>query len=513
MKSTKSAKFLCLFLLLTGLLTVPASAERSDTADWNGPFGTKIKKITFPEQSTLLKQTSSAPIALQTTFANVIDSPPVAGFVPWVVLVFTDKRLDDESWQAIVEPSLAGNLTATPIRDKYALGIFDTGASASVLGYENANITGIYNTNYLTESPVSVTGVTGSVEAIVSQPLGIFIKGLSALDPNSPTDPQGKLNSTAGFKGQSNVSIIVGDYPDNRPDLISAVGSPFSVYYTTWLRNDHPISTVRNGQTYTGPDIIIYDRDDLSAPSYKNKLPLELRPLGASDVQYTITLDDEFNIIPASPSIIIGNLSQSLFFVHSVDLAEGSYSAIDKSRFMLDTGAQITIIGSRIAARLALDPDNPEFTVDIQGVTGDSIMAPGFVLDSIRIPALGQWLQFSNVPVVMLDIFSPEGGTLDGIIGMNLFTQYNLILRGGGFMLQDDPVLEFELISSSITGDIAPPPDGDGKVDILDLALLSKLWLATPSSPDWIQKADVVPDGVINIYDLLIFAEHWLTSL
>ena len=181
---------------------------------------------------------------------------------------------------------------------------------------------------------------------------------------------------------------------------------------------------------------------------------------------------------------------------------------------MLDTGAQITTIGSRVAARLALDIANPDFSVDIQGVTGDSIIAPGFFLDSIQIPALGQWLRFSNVPVVMLDIFSPEGGTLDGIIGMNLFTQYNLILRGGGFMLQDDPVLEFELISASIPGDIAPPPDGDGRVDMLDLGLFGQLWLTTPASPDWNQKADLAPpNDIINIDDLLILAEHWLMSL
>ena len=306
MKNKKMVLIFCLSVFAVFSAFEPAFSEtgNTDSVNWNGPLGTRIKKITYHKQQKP-EMLATAEAALPSVFTNVIDSPPIAGFVPWVVLVFTDERLDEESWQAVVEPSLAGNLTATPVRDKYALGIFDSGASAHVLGYQNALATGVYNSTYLTENTVAVTGVTGSVDAIVSMPIGVFFKGLSALEPNSPTDPEGKLNSTAGFKGQSNVSIIVGDYPDDRPDLATAVGSPMSVYYTTQIRNDHPVSTVRKGQTYTGPDIIIYDRDDPAAPSYANKLPLELRPLGAVNVQYIITLDLNFSYDPASPSIII----------------------------------------------------------------------------------------------------------------------------------------------------------------------------------------------------------------
>jgi hypothetical protein len=74
-------------------------------------------------------------------------------------------------------------------------------------------------------------------------------------------------------------------------------------------------------------------------------------------------------------------------------------------------------------------------------------MYPGFYIDRLEIPALGDWISFSNVPVVLLDVSSPEGGTLDGIIGMNLFSDFNLILRGGGLSLEGDPSLEFEPIA------------------------------------------------------------------
>jgi hypothetical protein len=173
------------------------------------------------------------------------------------------------------------------------------------------------------------------------------------------------------------------------------------------------------------------------------------------------------------------------------------------------------VISSGISSRLGLDPANSDFEVDIQDVTGEVTIAPGFYIDSLDIPALGEWLRFTNVPVVMLDVGSPEGGFLDGIIGMNLFTEFNLILRGGGLFDQDPPSLEFERIPPPLNVDIAPE-EGDGVVDILDFAALAEAWLATPSSPNWNPKADLAPrftpDGIIDFLDFAILAEYWFDS-
>jgi hypothetical protein len=193
-----------------------------------------------------------------------------------------------------------------------------------------------------------------------------------------------------------------------------------------------------------------------------------------------------------------------LFFVASVDLYKGNHSAIDKTRFMLDTGAQVSVVGSRVGARLGLNPATPDFEVEIVGVTGDSIMAPGFYIDAIDIPALGEWLSFTDVPVVLLDVSSPEGGTLDGIIGMNLFTDLNFTLRGGGMFLQDDPAIEFEPISQ-LTGDI----NGDGVIDWLDIDAFADAWLAATGAVNWTARADMVSDGIINFLDFAALAQNW----
>lgn len=448
--------------------------------------------------------------------ANVIDSPPIDGFVPYIAVSVTDERFDelDSIFDAYPQPSVVGNyLTANPQSD-YAIGLFDTGASAHVIGNNSANRTGIFDAvpSLVTSNIVEITGVTGSVDAWVSQPLGIFIDGLGAIEPN------GMLLDTSGIVGQSNVSVAIGQTrAPNAPDLPTVIGSPMAVYFAAEFRNDFQVTVSYDNNDFTAPDIRLYDLAEPNIPSFTNLINMELRPCGATSVQYIPTIDIfTFEFTPTTPSVIIGNLSQSLFFFPSVDIYEANEMAYDKDGFMFDTGAQVTVIASSIAARLALDIQNPDFTVEIQGVTGDITEAAGFYVDSVEIPALGQWMCFTNVPVVLLDIVSPEGGTLDGIIGTNLMLDYNFVLRGGSLPDYGDHRLEFQLSNSSIIADIAPD-GGDGIVDILDMTALTQAWLAvdSPPSANWNPKCDIAPartDGKVDLLDFTLFALYWLQT-
>jgi hypothetical protein len=100
---------------------------------------------------------------------------------------------------------------------------------------------------------------------------------------------------------------------------------------------------------------------------------------------------------------------------------------------------------------------------------------------------------------------------------MNLFTQYNLILRAGGFMLDDDPRLEFQRIQTQAqAGDIAPETR-DNKVDLQDLSAFSSVWMTTSGSANWNPQADLAPaetpDGIVNFSDLMILADNWLAGV
>jgi len=472
-------------LLLALLLALPLQAA-SDTwqrreVDWQAGGGRRIKGIRYPQgrpvplkaeqeglkeasavkQRKTLLSVSSQTATVTAADEMLVESPPVDGFIPWIAVSITRERNAELELEADVETFVRGSYPAgvNPDTD-YIIGLFDTGASAHVMGYAAGVRAGVYN-SLITGSETIVSGVTGSVVASVTQPLGVYVDGLAAIDPETLVLDQSSM------MGESNVAIMVGQNPGNLPDLPTAIGTPLSVYFTTVFRNDNALTVERDGETFTAPDIRLYETGDPEAPRFSTVIPLELRPLGGISVQYIPTLDmglggldldldDIFggggfgsDFPPASPSVIIGNSSQSLFFVHSVDLREGDKSALDKDRFMLDTGAQVTVVGSRIAARLQLDPEAPEFEVEIEGVTGEITMAPGYTVDALDIPALGQWFQAREVPVVLLDISSPEGGTLDGIIGMNLFVDFNLIVRGGGLFLDEDPALELERIATS----------------------------------------------------------------
>ena len=526
--------FVLLFVVvsLTSVASAARDGWRRQEVDWRVTGGGRIRAIRYPqeEEPPLLYEEAGPQagnvrkIALRTNDSlfgllsvpavtvNVIDSPPIAGFVPRIAVAVTDKRSDDFDWAAEAHMSVVGrHLTDNP-ETNFAIGLFDTGASVNLIGYEAANRTGIYAADLLTPSVIELIGATNSVLARVSQPLAVFIDGLAAIDAN------GMTLDDSSMVGQSNVSVVVGQEPPiGKPDLPTAIGSPMSANFVTVINNDSPITITYDGNDLESPDIRFYSHDDLRIPNYANRIPLNLIPSGAINVQYIPDLEAimEFVFQPGSPSTIVGNLAQSLFFVNSVDIEDETNSAIDKQRFMVDTGAQVTVISSGVSSRLGLDPANPDFEIDIQDVTGEITVEPGFYVDSLQIPALGDWLSFTNVPVVLLDVDSPEGGTLDGIIGMNLFVNFNLVLRGGGLFGQDPPSLEYELVQGAVTGDIAPE-GGDGIVDFRDFAALANAWLATSISDNWNPEADLAPpehpDGIIDLEDLIVMAEHWLDS-
>ncbi len=474
-----------------------------------------------PTKDTNQKESTSEPTSLTTQLtplinANTIDSPALGGFLSWCMITFTDERSGELELAAVPSDSVIGNyLTATPETD-YAIAVFDTGAGAHIVGSGDADRTGLFDhtPDLITSNTIEFTGVTGSANAWVSQPLGLFIDGLSVIEPN------GLLLDNSTMVGEFNVSIAVSD-PIEPSISLTVIGTPLSVFLAAVFRNDQPINITHNGTKLTAPDIRFYTLDDPHVPSYANTIPLELRPIGSVSVQYfpNIFEFDPFSSdfgAPFSPSVLTGFLPmQGLFFVSSVDLTHAGRTSLDKDAFIFDTGSTYTLISKAIGARLGLNPNTPEFELEILIATGEIITAPGYYIDSLDIIATPEWLSFTNVPVVLLDAPSPEGGVLDGIIGMNLFVDFNLVFRGGGLPGQDLPRIEFERLPERIVADIAPGA-GDGVVDLLDLAAFAAVWLTNSESFNWNPRADMAPqtrlDGKIDILDLAVFAEYWLSN-
>lgn len=340
----------CFALLLVAILAnasiAPADRQgwQRQEVDWRMTGGLRIKAIRYPKQKPLptlatkharrptalrkeaLAAEAASKLAQQSTgpiFVIVIDSPPIDGFVPWIATVITDERLGEFEIDAIPTASVIGNpLPGSNPQSDYAIGIFDTGAGVHVMGHAAATQAGLSG-SYLTPNMIEITGATGSAYAWVSQPIGLFIDGLGAIEPN------GLLIDDSGMVGETNVSIIVGD-PIDSPDLPTAIGSPLSVYFAAAIHNDQQITVVHGGNEFTGPDIRFYESYDPCIPDYSNTIHLELRPASGAAVQYFPNFLEPFEpIIPSTITVLLP--AQSLFFTSRTDLAHNnSYRCIGK---------------------------------------------------------------------------------------------------------------------------------------------------------------------------------------
>ena len=182
----------------------------------------------------------------------------------------------------------------------------------------------------------------------------------------------------------------------------------------------------------------------------------------------------------------------------------GPLNSMQDARMLVDTGAQSSIISSNIAAKLNL-PLEPDFTATVCGVGGLSEV-PGYYVDYLQISALGGTLEFSHVPFVVIDMESPEGGSLDGILGTNLFWNRNIVLEpitsGSGFLHVSDPV-PYAYIDLNF----------DDIVDVMDFAIFASAWGTTPTDPAWNSRCDFYLDEVIDMHDLEAFVDSWLNTL
>ena len=368
--------------------------------------------------------------------------PRLAGFSPLVAITTSSKRSNkDIVFEHQLELSYSGSPIAGPPNSNYVIGFLDSGSVVDLAAGSAAEAIGLSG-SYVTSNTIPIGGVGGTVDAFVSQPLAIFAAGLSAID-------QGGLLNLPDLRGHSNVSAVVAPELDcgNGEALTAVVGTPFLSYYNSVINVDTPRKVAWNGQIYQSPDVQVttlpVDLDDYSHA-------FSLTPGGLSPVStasYFPDLEDlETPIVPTMLSLTPLSFPTGAVFFSTVLALQGEQSPSNlpvSMRMMVDTGAQSSIISPGIAAELSL-PFEPDFVVDVCGVGGLQTDIPGYYIDYVRINALGGPLEYSRAPFVVLDLQSPEGGPLDGVLGMNFFWNRNVAfepsLTTSGFFDVSDPV-------------------------------------------------------------------------
>lgn len=419
-KLTRAAVLEVIFVLFWLLLPVTALTGplKVHRVDWHLPVDQRL--------------TSAHPKA-------ATNGIPVEGFTPLVVEIMTDARRSNLEFFHALEPSLAGSVLAGAPTSTYVIALFDTGSIAHLTAFCDAQYLGLTGP-LLTENAAPVLGAGGIIELLVSQPIGVFVDGLDAINPET------SQLDIAGLVGHSNVAVLAAPSEDctDGSESPTVIGNHLSAFYTTVIRNDQPMSLQLDGILYETPTVAFYEPGDVNIPTYRFRVPLELRP-PAIDAGYLPTINFEtFEGEPVLPTTLIGDRVGSHFFT-GVRLSHDNHAT--QQSFLVDTGAQITVMSSFTAGLLGIDSQTPDFTIDIEGVGGTTTDVPGFIIERLEITTFGDALTLQAVPIVLFDLQSAEGGALDGIIGTNLFADRNLVFAGDlatPFMDISEPIVTTE---------------------------------------------------------------------
>ncbi|MCU0916043.1 MAG: aspartyl protease family protein [Planctomycetes bacterium] len=432
--------------------------------------------------------------------------PPVAGFSPLVAITTSDRRSsDDFNWEHTLVSSYVGRPLNPPAEQNFVVGVLDTGSTVDLAAGASAGILGLQG-RYLTPSVTPIGGIAGTMDAMVTMPIGVFAAGLEAVTP------EGRLDLSKVI-GHTNVSALAAP-PIECADgtgVSAVVGTPLLAFYTTIIHVDRPRKAIVRDKTFISPDVQITTSYDPSPAEYRRRIPMELGGLSPVTTANYFAFPDFEDILgewlPLTPTLLsmsAMSLPTGGAFFAEVGVLQGPpgpLNALQTTRMLVDTGAQSSVISSNIAAKLNL-PLEPDFTAEVCGVGGSTVV-PGYYVDYVRINAMGGALEFARVPFVVIDMESPEGGSLDGILGMNFFWNRNLVLEpttsGTGFLHLSEPV-PFAYIDLN----------RDDVVDLLDYAVFAAAWRTTPADPAWNPRCDLFMDEVIDTRDLEAFMDSWL---
>lgn len=413
-------------VLVASLSTASADDERAQVRKTHIRAGSRHTIISVrglkPSVSNVSGVTASA--------EHTRPRPRLVGFSPLVAITTTDAGFPighDLEYEQTLEDSYVGSPLNAIAEPGFVIGFLDSGADVVLAAGSFADQLGLFGSN-LTSNSIPIGGVGGLINAAITIPVGFFAAGLSAIDD------AGALNYGA-LVGHSNVcGLAIPPIVCGGIEAVSAViGMPLMAFHNSVIRVDTPRVVTVDGTTYQSPDVQLLGRFD-PLPFYQHLMSLELVglfPVITTANYYADFVDLETPILPTLLSFGAGLLPSGGAFLDTIFVAEGEPSPtnpVQPMRVLVDTGAQSSIMSPGIAAALSL-PRTPDFTVDVCGVAGLVEGVPGYWIDYVKINALGGALEFSKAPFIVLDLPSPEGGSLDGVLGMNFFWNRNVILE------------------------------------------------------------------------------------
>lgn len=355
--------------------------------------------------------------------------PRLAGFSPLVAITTSNKHsLKDVDYEHDLTTFYDCNVGAPsgvtcgalrpPANVNYVIGILDSGSVVDLAAGSGATALGLTGSR-LTTNVIPIGGVGGETTALVTQPLGFYAQGLSAIDST------GTLIMSS-MAGHSNVSgLVAPPIVCGGVELVSAfVGTPMISFFNTVVRVDTPLAVGHGGRIFSGPSVQVQGTSS-PLPEFERAFAMEIGGISpVTTCSYYPDFEDLITpIAPTQLSFTPLSFPTGGVFFSNVQALMGEPSPTNfpiTMRLMVDTGAQASIISPAMAAELNL-PLDPDFTISACGIGGIIEGIPGYFIDYVKINAFGGALEYSRAPFVVLDLLSPEGGALDGVLGMNFF--------------------------------------------------------------------------------------------
>ena len=346
---------------------------------------------------------------------------------PWAAAIEITRTLDpsiDTVGQQILTVQTYTSGTTTVLD----LGIYDTGAAVvSFAAYANE----YFPQPHLNPGGAGGQGINGRVIGDVSQPGTILVGGFQDFSINvdveaftfdvsvatSPTRAVPGIQAFIGsLEGSPNLPTLAGT-PVHKPSAAFPGGSAAHVSFSGI---DFASSLGLTGQLFiptfdfVAPGQTLAPKQGSTQPAVIPLVPLGLDNYGSEGTNITVVPN------PTVPNVGLG-----------MPGVGGGSTLVTASSMPFDTGAQVSLISTALAAGLGLDLGNPDTTISVKGAAGEPIAIPGFTLGEIVLgaaidgPAADDTLRFLDVPVYVYDIGVPG---LDGILGMNLFNQADEML-------------------------------------------------------------------------------------
>lgn len=364
-------------------------------------------------------------------------SVPLAGFTPQVVFELTDEH-DPGDLEFAAQPSTTPGGTIMPGGGPtyYATGVLDSGSASHIISWEDAANFNFDSVNRVGAYDVQLSGAGTLTEtADITDAVGVYVSGFAGANRVSGTPV-----ITGAVTGQTNTSVVTTRQDENSifPNLI---GTPLLAQHQTLIDNSKTYRLKNGTQILRSPQISFSNIDnDLNSPTppgYSKFISTQvLSALGTSDSPtYFPSFDnpDDWSDNPSAPTFWANFYNDVTVNHHD----SNNTATTDTDQFLLDTGAQISVLSTPVANALGIktgtNPTPPDFTVELQGVGGHRDNVPGYYVDGLTIKTDNNDLVFNHVPVVVVNFTDPrdDSGPVPGIIGMNLFNDRNIIINGG----------------------------------------------------------------------------------